>query len=192
MFPEKPKDPLTNKEWRRYKRSTKCHICFKSFNSKDPKVRDHCHYTGHYRGPTHRSCSLRYQIPSYILVIAHNSAHYDTHLFSKELGEHFENIGVIAKTKRNTLPFQLRLWLISTLIDKKLKKKNSWSLGFKLMATSLDSLVKNLVGCAPPGGNGGDSRASAGQRLEGFEKYLESQYKLLTRKRYMTSIYMNT
>ena len=53
---------------------------------------------------------------------------------------------------------------------------------FKFMATSLDLLVKNLVGCTLPGGNGGDSRASAGQRLAGFEKYLESQYKLLTRK----------
>ena len=51
MFPETPMDPLTDKEWRRYKRSAKCHIYFKDFNSKDPKVRDHCHYTGRYRGP---------------------------------------------------------------------------------------------------------------------------------------------
>ena len=60
MFPEKPMDPLTDKEWKRYKCSTKCHICFKDFHSKDPNVRDHCHYTGHYRGPTHRNCNLRY------------------------------------------------------------------------------------------------------------------------------------
>ena len=51
MFPEKQMDPLTNREWKRYKRLTRCHICFKNFNFKDPKVRDHCHYTGHYRGP---------------------------------------------------------------------------------------------------------------------------------------------
>ena len=60
------------------------------------------------------------------------------------------------------------------------------------MATSLDSLVKNLVGCAPPRGNGGSSCASTGQKLAGFEEYSESQYKLLTRKgiypyEYMTS-----
>ena len=128
MFPEKPMDPLTEKEWRRYKHSTKCHICYKSFTPKNPKIRDHCNYTGRYRGLAHRNCNLRYRIPSYIMVIAHNSARYDTHLFIKELGEHFENI-VIAKNKRNALPFWLRLWLISTLIDKELKKKNSWSLG---------------------------------------------------------------
>ena len=49
---------------------------------------------------------------------------------------------------------------------------------FKFMATSLDLLTKILVG--------------GGQRLAGFEKYSESQYKLLTRKgiypyEYMTS-----
>ena len=54
MFPEKPMDPLTKKQWKKYKRSTICHICFKPFNSKEPKVRDHCHYTGHYRGPATR------------------------------------------------------------------------------------------------------------------------------------------
>ena len=44
MFPEKPMDALTKKQWKRYKRASRCHICFKLFNSKDPKVRDHCHY----------------------------------------------------------------------------------------------------------------------------------------------------
>ena len=39
MFPEKPMDPLTKKQWKKYKRSTKCHICYKPFTLKDPKVR---------------------------------------------------------------------------------------------------------------------------------------------------------
>ena len=76
MFPEKPMDPLTNSQWAQYKKSTKCHICYKPFNSKDPKVRDHCHYTGKYRGPAHRNCNLRYRIPSYIPVVLHNLSRY--------------------------------------------------------------------------------------------------------------------
>ena len=64
MFPEKPMTPLTNKQWKKYKKVSRCHICYKPFSQKDIKVRDHCHYTGHYRGPAHRSCNLRYQIPS--------------------------------------------------------------------------------------------------------------------------------
>ena len=55
MFPEKPMDPLTNRQWKSYKRASKCHICYKPFSFKGPKVRDHCHYTGSYRGPTHRN-----------------------------------------------------------------------------------------------------------------------------------------
>ena len=99
-FPEKPMDPLSVKEQIEYMKSTRCHICFKKFNSKDPKVRDHCHYTGLYRGPAHRNCNLMFQIPSYIPVIAHNSAGYDTHLFIKELAKHFDDIGVIARKQR--------------------------------------------------------------------------------------------
>ena len=53
MFPEKPMDPLTKKQWKKYKRSTKCHICYKPFTQTNLKVRDHCHYTDLYRGPAH-------------------------------------------------------------------------------------------------------------------------------------------
>ena len=31
MFPEKPMDSLTKKQWKKYKQSTKCHICYKPF-----------------------------------------------------------------------------------------------------------------------------------------------------------------
>ena len=88
MFPEKPMDPLTNRQWRAYKPARECHICYKLFNSKDPKVRDHCHHTGRYRGPAHSLCNLRYRIPSYIPIVFHNLSGYDVHLFIKELGKH--------------------------------------------------------------------------------------------------------
>ena len=38
MFPEKPMDPLTNRQWKSYKRVSKCHICYKPFNFKDPNA----------------------------------------------------------------------------------------------------------------------------------------------------------
>ena len=49
MFSELPMGPLNKKQWKKYKKATKCHICYKPFTLKDPKVRDHCHYTGLYR-----------------------------------------------------------------------------------------------------------------------------------------------
>ena len=59
MFPEKPMNNLTHEEWREFNKATKCHICFKEYQELNPKVRDHCHYTGQYRGASHRNCNLR-------------------------------------------------------------------------------------------------------------------------------------
>ena len=84
-FPEVPITPLTPKEMDRYKRSERCHICFKPFKEDSPKVRDHCHYTGRYRGPIHMKCNLQHKIPSYIPIIFHNLSGYDAYLFIKEL-----------------------------------------------------------------------------------------------------------
>ena len=64
MFPKLPMDPLTKKHWKKYKQSTKCHICYKPFMLRDLKVRDQCQYTGLYRGPAHSLCNLKYKIPS--------------------------------------------------------------------------------------------------------------------------------
>ena len=109
MFPEKPMDPLTNGQWKRYKKARECHICYKPFNSKDPKVRDHCHYTGSYRGPAHRNCNLRYRIPHYIPVVFHNLSGYDANLFIKELGAKSNDIGVIAKNKEDYITFSVKV-----------------------------------------------------------------------------------
>ena len=88
MFPEKPMDPLTKKQWKEYKKASRCLICFKPFIDlkKGPKVRDYCHYTGRHRGPAHRNCNLMYRISSYISVVFHNLSGYDAHLFIRELG----------------------------------------------------------------------------------------------------------
>ena len=86
MFPRKPMEKLTKDQWLEFNSATRCHICFKEFSEDDIKVRDHCHYTGLYRGPAHRSCNLRYRIPNHIPVVFHNLSGYDAHLFIRQLG----------------------------------------------------------------------------------------------------------
>ena len=53
----------------------------------DKTVRDHCHYTGKFRGAAHNSCSLQYKQPrnKFIPVIFYNLSNYDCHLFIKKL-----------------------------------------------------------------------------------------------------------
>ena len=54
-------------------------------DKKHHKVRDHCHYTGKYKGAAHSIFNLRYNTPREISVIAHIASTYDYHLIIKEL-----------------------------------------------------------------------------------------------------------
>ena len=54
------------------------------------KVRDHCHYTGEYRGDGHSICNLKYSLPKKILIAFHNGSNYDYHFITKELAEQFK------------------------------------------------------------------------------------------------------
>ena len=182
MFPEKPMDPLNKKQWKIYKKAITCHICYKPFTQMNQKVRDHCHYTGLYRGSAHSLCNLRYKIPSYIPVVFHNLSEYDAHLFIRESGTHTSDMEVIAKNKEDYISFSIKV-PVEKYIDKNGEEKDKlielrFIDSFKFMSSSLDSLTKNLVG--------------SGKRLFGFEGYSELQYGLLTRKGVYPDEYINS
>ena len=47
------------------------------------KVRDHCHYTGKYRGALHSGCNLKPGERTLIIpVLAHNNSRCDSHICS--------------------------------------------------------------------------------------------------------------
>ena len=57
---------LTTEEKVHYNKQKVCYICKNEFDNNDKKqqkVRDHCHYTGKYRGAAHNICNLRYKVP---------------------------------------------------------------------------------------------------------------------------------
>ena len=56
-------------------------------NKKHRKVRDHCHYTGKYRGAAHNICNLRHKTPKEIPIVFHNGSTYDYHFIIKELAK---------------------------------------------------------------------------------------------------------
>ena len=58
-------------------------------NKKYHKVRDHCHYTGEFRGAAHSICNLRYKTPKEIPVVFHNSSTYDYHFIISQLAKDF-------------------------------------------------------------------------------------------------------
>ena len=92
-YEKKKMIPLTKKEEIYHNKQKICYICKKEFHNNDKKqqkVRDHCHYTGKYRGAAHNTCNLRYKVPKEIPVVFHNGSTYDYHFIIKELVKEFD------------------------------------------------------------------------------------------------------
>ena len=51
------------------------------------KVRDHCHYTGEYRGTAHSICNLKYSVSKKTPTAFVNGSNYDHRFIIKELTE---------------------------------------------------------------------------------------------------------
>ena len=104
---------LTTEEKMYHNKQKICYICKNEFdisNKKHHKVRDHCHYTGKYRGAAHNICNLRYKVPKEISIVFHNGSSYDYHFIMKELVKEFEGnfdcLGENTEKLKNTLHFQ--------------------------------------------------------------------------------------
>ena len=88
--------PLTDEINKSYKKQKVCYICENRFIIDDDnkiyyKVKDHCHYTGNYRGAAHDICNLRYKTPKKIPLVLHNCPTYDYYFIIKELANQFED-----------------------------------------------------------------------------------------------------
>ena len=75
---------MTEQNDRDYEAVTSCWICEENFGSSNGnhKVRDHCHFSGKYRGAAHKKFNLRLSIKPYktkIPVVFHNLKGYDSH-----------------------------------------------------------------------------------------------------------------
>ena len=81
---------MKNKNYLIYVKKTFLMIKMIKINLNYIKVRDHCHYTGKFRGSAHSICNLRYKIQKEIPVIIHNGSRYDYHFIIKELAEEFK------------------------------------------------------------------------------------------------------
>ena len=122
-YEKKEMMPLTKKEDKHHNKHKVCYICKKEFNTDDSdkkhhKVKDHCHYTGKYRGAAHNICNLRYKIPKEIPMVFHNGSTYDCHFIIKELAKEFDgNVECLGENTEKYITF-------SVPIRKKVKNKH--------------------------------------------------------------------
>ncbi|XP_077260838.1 uncharacterized protein LOC143896720 [Temnothorax americanus] len=97
---------LTEDEKRKFRLATRCHVCGKSFQPEDKRVRDHCHLTGRYRGPAHSRCNLNYRNVYAIPVFFHNLSGYDAHFVVEKIANEFEGgIDLLPLTKESYISF---------------------------------------------------------------------------------------
>ena len=108
------------------------------------KVRDHCHFTGKFRGAAHSICNLRYKVPQEIPVKIHNGSKYDYHFIIKELAEEFK--GELECLGENTEKY------ISFSVPTKKEHENDKTITYKskfidtyrFMRSKLSDLVDNF------------------------------------------------
>ena len=125
-----------------------CWICGEYMGN--DRVRDHCHFTGKFRGAACNSCNLKHKRQNNISVFFHNLAGYDSHLFIKKLGtpEEKENIDCIPNNEEKYISFS------KTIITGQYKNKQGetkdktfkiiFKDSMKFMSSSLGALVNNL------------------------------------------------
>ena len=129
----------------RFNEETKCWICKGELN--DDKVKDHCDFTGRYRGAAHNSCNLKYKKPNFTPVMLHNLSGYDSHLFIKNLGFTAGNIDCIPNNEEKYISFTNNIE-VGSYINKKGETKPKYHKirfvdSFQFMPTSY-SLANNL------------------------------------------------
>ena len=142
----KPMDTLTEEE-ESYKNQELCQICDKEFytdnNKEIRKVRDHCHYTGKYRGTAHRKCNLNYKINKEISVLFYNGSVYDYHFIIKHSAREFEgNLECLGENTEKYISFTVPFKKV--INDKKIKYRIRISDSCRFMQDSLSNLVDNL------------------------------------------------
>ena len=148
-YEKKDMIPLTKKEEENYNNQKVCYICKKKIDKSDKKhhkVRDHCHYTGKYRGAAHNICNLRYKIPKEIPIVFHNGSTYDYHFIIKELVKQFDgNFECLGENTEKYITFSVPIKKKIENKDIEITYKMKFIDSFRFMATSLSKLVDNLA-----------------------------------------------
>ena len=147
-YEKKKMIPLTTEEKLYHNKQKICYICKKEFNNnekKNYKVRDHCHYTGKYRGAAHNICNLRYKVPKEIPIVFHNGSIYDYHFIIKELVKEFEdNFECLGENTEKYITFSVPIKKKIENKDLEITYKIKFIDSYRFMASSLSKLADNL------------------------------------------------
>ena len=151
-YEKKEMTPLTKKEEKNDNKQKSLSCMEKKLNTDDSdkkyhKVKDHCHYTGKYRGAAHDICNLRYKISKEIPVVFHNGSTYDYHFIIKNLAEEFEGeFQCLGENTEKYITFLVTIKKKNTKKDKtiKISYKIKFIDSYRFMSTLLSKFIDNL------------------------------------------------
>ena len=107
------------------------------------EVRNHCHYTGKFRGAAHSNCNLNYRIVKEIPVLLHNGSVYGYHFIIKYLSREFEgNFECLGENAEKYISFTVPFKKV--INDKVIKYKIRIGDSCRFIQDSLSNLVDNL------------------------------------------------
>ena len=140
---------LSRTEEYEFSRSDKWHICNKEFDEygespNNHKVKDHCYYTGEYRGAAHRKCSNKSNEEREIPVVFHNGSSNDFHFIIKEIAKQVDGLECIGENSEKYITFSALLNKQSAN-DKKVTCKLKFIDSFRSTPDSPQILVSNLT-----------------------------------------------
>ena len=128
----------TTKQQVAFKEATICHISEQNITpGEEKKVRDHCHLTGKYRGPSHENCNLSYEDSRTIPVVFHNLSGYDVHFIIRAISTQFEG-------RVNLLPLIKERYISFTKNINDSEIKFRFIDSFRFMASSLNKLASYI------------------------------------------------
>ena len=118
----------------RFDEATHCFICNEFLDRENSTpAKDHCHFTGVFRGAAHKACNLNYKIDiaRYLLyIIFHNLRGYDCHLLMQAVRRRHGRIDVIPHNYERYLSFTIgRLRFLDS---------------FQFLSYSLEALAKQM------------------------------------------------
>ena len=124
---------MTHKDKEDFENNISCIFCEKNIES--DKVRDHCHLTGKYRGPSHNVCNInvKQKDSNFIPFAFHNFSNYDCHMFYKRM----------VALKNDKVEFKIILKTNEEYIVVKYGCIRFFD-SYRFLSSSLDKCVQNL------------------------------------------------
>lgn len=174
-----PMEEKSTDEWNViWKMSTHCSICEKPFSPDDnERDRDHCHYTGRFRGMSHHECNLKFNRKYIVPVVFHNLSGYDAHFIIEEIATSMSGeTCVLPLTKEKYVSFTQYI----PFDDKKRFLQLRFIDSFKFLASSLDNLSSIL------------DNSNKNILRENFQNLTNTQFQLLTQKGVFPYEYLDT